>query len=74
MNSIIPKDLSERVNIASWDFYGPLSFTDLAVTDVDDHKFSIEQIYQGMLREVSVVDDCCRRFERQFKKIDYYFI
>ena len=68
------KILAERMNIASWDFYGPLRFTDLVVTDIDDHKFSVEQVYQGMLREVSVVDDCRRRFERQFKRKDFYIV
>jgi len=68
------KKLAERINIASWDFYGPLRFTDLAVTDIDDHKFSVEQVYQGMLREISIVDDCRRRFERQFKRNDFYIV
>lgn len=68
------KKLAERMNIASWDFYRPLGFTDLAVTDIDDHKFSVEQVYRGMLREVSVVDDCCRRFERQFKHRNFYIL
>ena len=68
------KKLAERMNIASWDFYGPLRFTDLAVTDIDDHEFSVQQVYQGMLREVSVINDCRRRFERQFKRNDFYIV
>jgi len=68
------KNLAERMNIASWDFYGPLRFTDLAVTDIDDHKLSVERVYRGMLREAGVVDDCSRRFEQMFKNRDIYIV
>lgn len=71
MNKLIPQDLSERRNIASWEFYPPLKNTDLTVTDIDDHKFSVEQVYQGMLHEVSVIDDCRRRFEMTFGWKDF---
>ena len=68
------KDLAERVNIASWDFYEDLRFTELAVTDIDDHRFSVERVYRGLLREAGVIDDCCRRFERQFKRMDFFIV
>lgn len=74
MNKIIPKDLNERMNIASWDFYRPLSFTDLVVTDIDDHEVSVEVVYKSLLHEVSVVDKCRWRFERTFKTMDFYWV
>jgi len=74
MNKLIPQDLSERRNIASWEFYKNLRFAGLTVTDIDDHKFSVEQVYQGMLHEVSVIDDCRRRFERTFERVDFFIV
>lgn len=74
MNKLIPQDLSERRNIASWEFYQNLRFTGLTVTDIDDHKFSVEQVYRGMLHEVSVIDDCRRRFERTFERVDFFIV
>ena len=57
----------ERKKIAE-NFHIPLRHIPLVKTDIADHKCQIEKVYKGMLREFSVVDDCCLRFEKMFKQ------
>lgn len=61
------KDFLERNHIANGD-YIPLQHTPLVATDIADHKRQLERVYEGMLREASVIDDCCRRFEIMFRR------
>lgn len=65
---------SERMNISSWDFYALLQATELNETDIADHESQVEAAYKGMLHEVSVIDDCRRRFNRTFKQTDFFII
>ena len=74
MKKIIPKDLSERMNISCWAFYEPLQVTQLNETDIADHESQVDAVYNGLLHEASVVDECRWRFERTFKSMDYYMI
>jgi len=55
----------ERKKIAAG-FNIPLRHIPLVKTDVADHKCQVEKVYQGMLREACVIDDCGRRFEIMF--------
>jgi len=55
----------ERKRIAAG-FNIPLRHIPLVKTDVADHKCQVEKVYQGMLREADVIDECCWRFERIF--------
>ena len=57
--------IQERKNIAV-SFRIPLRHIPLIKTDMDDHKRQIEKVYNGMLREACVIDDCCRRFKMMF--------
>jgi len=57
--------ITERINIEA-SFNIPLRNIPLVKTDVADHKCQVEKVYQGMLREACVIDDCCERFERIF--------
>lgn len=57
--------LEERSRIVN-SFCVPITYTRLIATDITDHKYQIWKVYQGMLREACVTDDCCRRFERMF--------
>jgi len=69
------KDLnikSERMNISSWSFYAPLQAMELNEIDIADHELQVEAVYRGMLHEVSVIDDCRRRFDRTFRRIDIF--
>lgn len=59
------EDISERNRIVN-SFHIPPRHLPLVTTDIADHKCQIEKVYKGMLREVCVIDDCCRRFERMF--------
>lgn len=61
------KDILERKGIAN-SFCIPLGHTPLVATDIADHKRQLEKVYEGMLREASVIDDCCRRFEIMFRR------
>ena len=61
------EDFSERNRIVN-SFCIPLRHIPLITSDIADHKCWIEKVYKGMLREASVVDDCCRRFEKIFKQ------
>ena len=59
------EDISERKGIAAG-FCIPLRHTPLIASDKVNHKFQLEEVYKGMLREACVIDDCCRRFEIMF--------
>ena len=65
---------SERMNISESRRISPLGVTELNEKDIDYHRWHLETVYCGMLREVSVTDDCARRFERTFKRRDYYIV
>ncbi len=68
------KKLTERLNITESRRIPPLGVTELNEKDIDYHRWHLETVYCGMLREVSVVDDCARRFKRTFKRIDFYIV
>lgn len=68
------KKLTERLNISGSRRIPPLGFTELNEKDIDYHRWQLETVYCGMLREVSVTDDCARRFERTFRWRDYYLV
>ncbi len=55
-------------------FDTPLRRTLLIPTDMADHKCQVEKVYKQMLHEASVIDECCRRFEKMFRRNDFYFI
>lgn len=57
--------ITERKKIAA-SFRIPPRHLPLVASDMADHKCQIEKVYKGMLREVCVIDDCCRRFENMF--------
>ena len=61
------KDISERNRIVN-SFCIPLRHTPLFASDIADHKYQIEKVYKGLLREACVIDDCCRRFEKMFRE------
>ena len=65
---------SERMNISGWAFYAPLQATELNSMDIEDHEGQVEAVYKEMLHEVSVIDKCRWRFDRTFKRIDFYII
>lgn len=56
----------EERNRITWCFDTPLEFTRLLATDKTDHRHWMEEVYHGMLHDAGVVDECCRRFEREF--------
>jgi len=58
-------DILERKNIAANVCYS-LRHIPLVTSDMADHKCWVEKVYKGMLHEVSVIDDCCRRFDLTF--------
>ena len=60
------KDILERKCIAN-NTYTPLRHTPLLATDIADHKYQIEKVYKGILREASVIDDCSQRFKIMFR-------
>lgn len=66
------KGLSERMNISGWDFYALLQATELNEIDIADHELQVEVVYKSLLHEVSVIDDCRRRFNRTFERIDFF--
>lgn len=68
------KKLAERLNIAESRRILPLGVTELNEKDIDYHRWQLETVYCGMLREASVVDDCARRFNRTFRRIDFYIV
>lgn len=57
--------ITERINIEAG-FCIPPRHIPLTTSDKADHKCQIEKVYEGMLREFCVIDDCCRRFEIMF--------
>ena len=62
-------DLHEVIrerNRITWCSDTPLEYTRLLATDKTDHRIWIEKAYKGMLHEAGVVDECCRRFEKEF--------
>lgn len=63
----------ERNSIVN-SFLIPLRQSQLIPTDITDHKSQVEKVYNGMLHEACVIDDCCRRFEKTFRQIDIYYI
>lgn len=60
-------NISERMNISGWDFYAPLEATELNEMDIEDHEIQVEDVYKGLLHELSVIDKCRWRFKRTFK-------
>ncbi|KKN74457.1 hypothetical protein LCGC14_0390770 [marine sediment metagenome] len=68
------KKLAERLNISESRRLLPLGFTELNKNDIDYHRWHIETVYCELLHEVSVIDECCRRFEETFKRRDYYMV
>ena len=66
--------LAERLNISASRRISPLGATELNEKDIDYHRWHLETVYCGMLREVSVTDDCALRFERTFKRRYYYIV
>ena len=61
------KDILERKGIVNSSCI-PLRHTPLIAADITDHKCQLEKVYEGMLREASVFDDCSRRFEIMFRQ------
>ena len=68
------KKLAERLNIAESRRILPLGVTKLNKKDIDYHRWHLETVYCGMLREASVIDDCVRLFEQTFKRKDFFII
>ena len=66
--------LAERLFITESRRNPPLGTTELNERDIDFHRWQIETVYCGMLHEVSVIDDCVRRFKRTFKRNDFFII
>ena len=66
-------DISERRQIIS-SFCEQMQHTALLATDISDHKCQLEKVYKQMLHEAGVIDECRRRFERMFRRDDFYFI
>ena len=56
----------EERNRITWCFGTPLELTRLLATDKTDHRSWMEKAYKGMLHDAGVVDECCRRFEKEF--------
>lgn len=77
-----PNIKSERMNISGWDFYALLQATELNEMDIEDHELQVEAVFKELLHEVSVIDDCRRRFKRTFERrfkrtferIDFFII
>ena len=65
--------LAERNGIVN-SFCMPIGHSLLIATDITDHKHQVEKAYEGMLHEACVIDDCCRRFKRTFKRDIEYLI
>lgn len=57
-------DIPERNRIINGVFNESDSLTE---TDTAYHRYSILEAYRLLLHERSVIDDCCRRFERTFR-------
>lgn len=65
MKTNLEKVVRER-NRITWCFDTPLEYTRLLGTDKTDHRHWMEKAYKGMLHDAGVVDECCRRFKREF--------
>jgi len=57
--------ITERINIEA-KFNIPPRHIPLVPTDMANHKYWLEEVYKGMLREADVIDKCCWQFERIF--------
>ena len=68
------KDILIERNRIICSFPPPIQGSSLVGTDISDHRRLVEKVYDGMLREVCVIDDCCRRFKRTFEHKDYFLV
>ena len=46
-----------------------LEMTDLNERDIDYHRWYLNKVYAGMLREADVIDKCTRIFRNTFRNI-----
>ena len=59
-------EIAERHRITN-SFPPPIPRTGLVATDITDHRYWLEKVYSKLfIVEAGVVDECCRRFEREF--------
>lgn len=67
MKQDLTSAIAERCQITG-SFPAKMARTALIATDITDHRHWLIEVYRNVLiHEACVFDDCCRRFEREFR-------